>query len=164
MHDNRALGAPADPADGSTTTSSGAGRALVAVYGVFALAASARAAVQLSTKFSEAPVAYLLSAFAAVVYIVATVGLVRGGPGGRRLALVAISVELVGVLTVGTLSLADGAAFPDETVWSAYGRGYGFVPLVLPVLGLLLLRRTAQKSPPPKSPPKSPPPKSPPPS
>ena len=146
---------------GPRRTSSGPGRLLVLVYGIFALSATARAAVQIATKFDEAPVAYLLSAFAAVVYIVATVGLVRGGRGGRRMALVAISVELVGVLVVGTLSLTDRAAFPDETVWSGYGRGYGFVPLVLPVLGLWLLRRTGQKSPPPKSPPKSPPPASP---
>ena len=117
------------------------GRVLVAVYGVFALAAGARAAVQLSTRFAEAPVAYLLSALAAVVYVVATVALARGG---RRVALVAITVELVGVLVVGTLSLADRAAFPDETVWSAYGRGYLFIPLVLPVVGLLYLRRTAR--------------------
>lgn len=159
------LGAPAAGSDGQTDHGSrGPGRVLVALYGTFALAAGARAAVQLGTRLSEAPVAYLLSAFAAVVYILATVGLVRGGRGGRRLALVAITVELVGVLTVGTLSLTDRAAFPDETVWSAYGRGYYFVPLVLPVLGLLLLRQTGQKSPPPKSPPpKSPPPKSPPP-
>ena len=154
MRDDRALGAPATAADRTAPGRSGAGRVLVAVYGTFALAAGARAAVQLSTKFAEAPVAYLLSAFAAVVYIVATVGLVRGGLGGRRTALVAISVELVGVLAVGTFTLADRAAFPDETVWSAYGRGYGFVPLVLPVLGLLLLRRTRQKSPP-TSPPES---------
>lgn len=118
----------------------GPGRALVAVYGVFALAAGARAVVQLSTRFAEAPVAYLLSALAAAVYVVATVALARGG---RRTALVAISVELVGVLVVGTLSLLEPAAFPDETVWSAYGRGYLFIPLVLPVLGLLFLRRTA---------------------
>jgi hypothetical protein len=113
----------------------------VALYAVFALAAGARATVQLSTRFAEAPLAYLLSAFAAAVYVVATVGLGRGGRGGRRTALVAITVELVGVLVVGTLSLADPAAFPDETVWSVYGRGYLFVPLVLPVLGLLFLRR-----------------------
>jgi hypothetical protein len=118
----------------------GPGRALVAVYGVFALAAGARAVVQLSTRFAEAPVAYLLSALAAAVYVVATVALARGG---RRTALVAISVELVGVLVVGTLSLLEPAAFPDETVWSTYGRGYLFIPLVLPVLGLLFLRRTA---------------------
>jgi hypothetical protein len=149
-----ALGAPAAGTGAAAPGGSGAGRVLVAVYGTFALAAGARAAVQLSTRFDEAPVAYLLSAFAAVIYIVATVGLVRGGRGGRRTALAAITVELVGVLVVGTLSLADPAAFPDETVWSAYGRGYYFVPLVLPVLGLLRLRRQpAQKSPPPKSPP-----------
>lgn len=157
MRDRRALGAPAEQGR------SGPGRVLVAVYGTFALAAGARAAVQLATRFSEAPVAYLLSAFAAVVYVVATVGLARGARG-RRMAFAAISVELVGVLVVGTLSFVDPAAFPDETVWSAYGRGYYFVPLVLPVLGLLQLRRAArqpadQKSPPPKSPPpKSPPP------
>jgi hypothetical protein len=152
-----------DPASGDSA-GTGPARALVALYGVFALAAGARAAVQLSTRFDEAPLAYLLSAFAAAVYGVATVGLARGGRGGRRLALTAITVELVGVLVIGTLSVLDPAAFPDETVWSAYGRGYLFVPLVLPVLGLALLLRR-QKSPPPKSPPpKSPPPKSPPPS
>ena len=127
-------------------TAGGPGRVLVAVYAVFALAAGARAAVQLSTRFAEAPVAYLLSALAAVVYVVATVALARGG---RRVALVAISVELVGVLVVGTLSLVDRAAFPDETVWSAYGRGYLFIPLVLPVVGLLYLRRTARGQGPP---------------
>ena len=130
---------PADRSAVADSTASGPGRVLVAVYGIFALAAGARATVQLSTRFGEAPLAYLLSAFAAVVYVVATVGLVRGGRSGRRTALVAITVELVGVLVVGTLSLADPAAFPDETVWSAFGRGYLFVPLVLPVLGLWLL-------------------------
>jgi hypothetical protein len=131
--------ADAGPAAGT----GGPGRVLVAVYAVFALAAGARAAVQLSTRFAEAPLAYLLSAVAAVVYVVATVGLARGGRAGRRVAFVAITTELVGVLVVGTLSIVDRAAFPDETVWSVYGRGYGFVPLVLPVLGLLLLRRSA---------------------
>lgn len=140
MPDDRALGAPAEPG-----TPAGSSRVLVALYAVFALAAGARAAVQLATRFDEAPVAYLLSALAAVVYLVATVALARG-PAGRRVALVAIGVELAGVLVVGTLSLLDPAAFPDETVWSGYGRGYGFVPLVLPVLGLLFLRRRARHS------------------
>ena len=133
-------GFPDGRATDAAGSTSGPGRVLVALYGVFALAAGARATVQLTTRFEEAPLAYLLSALAAVVYLVATVGLVRGGRTGRRTALVAITVELVGVLVVGTLSLADPAAFPDETVWSAFGRGYFFVPLVLPVLGLALLR------------------------
>ena len=145
MREEQSVEHEAGPAPAARSTS-GPARVLVAVYAVFALAAGARAAVQLSTRFSEAPVAYLLSALAAVVYIVATVGLARGGRGGRRAAFIAITTELIGVLVVGTLSLVDRAAFPDETVWSGYGRGYGFVPLVLPVLGLLLLRRQARES------------------
>jgi hypothetical protein len=30
-------------------------------------------------------------------------------------------------------------------VWSSYGSGYGFVPLVLPVFGLLWLRRWTKR-------------------
>ena len=122
------------------TTGGGPARVLVALYAVFALAAGARAAVQLSTRFAEAPVAYLLSALAAAVYVVAAVGLAGASRGARRAAFAAILTELVGVLVVGTWSVFDRTAFPDETVWSVYGRGYFFVPLVLPVLGLLLLR------------------------
>jgi NhaP-type Na+/H+ and K+/H+ antiporter len=125
-------------------TAHGPGRVLVALYGIFALAAGARAAVQIALQFDEAPLAYLLSALAAVVYVVATVGLARGGRGGRRAAVAACSVEMAGVLVVGTLSLADAAAFPDDTVWSRYGQGYGFIPLVLPVLGLLWLRHVSE--------------------
>lgn len=123
-------------------TRRGAGRVLIAVYAVFAVAATARALFQLLTRFSEAPVAYLLSAFAAIVYVVITVALVRGTPRARRIATIGIVIELVGVLLVGTLSLVDSAAFPKATVWSVFGMGYGFVPLVLPVLGLLFLRST----------------------
>lgn len=125
-------------------TNRGPGRVLIAVYILFAIAATSRATLQIITRFDEAPVAYLLSAFAAVVYIVATVGLARGGPGGRRTALVCCTVELVGVLAVGATSLLDRALFPDDTVWSGFGQGYGYIPLVLPVLGLLWLRRTRE--------------------
>ncbi|SDR93095.1 hypothetical protein SAMN04488543_0771 [Friedmanniella luteola] len=127
-------------------TSSGPGRALVAVYGLFALSATARAAVQLATQFREAPLAYLLSAVAGLIYIVATVTLARGDRASRRVATVAIVLELVGVLTVGTLSVVDPEAFPRATVWSTYGIGYAFVPLVLPVLGLLWLRHTRPRA------------------
>ena len=118
---------------------SGPGRVLIAVYAIFALSATARAAVQIATKFSEAPLAYLLSAVAGVVYIVATVALARGM---RPLAWGAVGFELLGVLTVGTLTLLVANDFPDDTVWSVYGRGYGFVPLVLPLVGLWWLRHT----------------------
>ncbi len=128
------------------STRSGAGRVLVAVYGVFALAATARSLVQLVTKADEAPLAYSLSALAAVVYVAATLGLAEIGPDPRRMAWAAVGFELVGVLSVGTLTVLDPELFPDATVWSTYGAGYGWLPLVLPFLGLAWLTRTRPSS------------------
>ena len=124
------------------STRSGAGRVLVAIYGVFALAATARSLVQLLTKADEAPLAYGLSALAGIVYIAATLGLAEVGPDPRRTAWAAVGFELVGVLTVGTLTVLDPELFPDQTVWSSYGSGYGWLPLVLPFAGIAWLLRT----------------------
>jgi hypothetical protein len=115
-------------------------RLLIAVYALLAVAATSRAAVQISTKFDQAPVAYTLSAVAAVIYILATVALARNM---NTVATLACSFELTGVLAVGVLSLIDGEIFPDATVWSDFGVGYGLLPLVLPVLALTYLRRRA---------------------
>ena len=125
-------------------TSRGFGRVLVVVYGVFAISASARAIVQISRDFTEAPVAYGLSALAAAVYVVATVALARDA---RRTATTAVLIELVGVLVVGALSLAAPESFPRDTVWSGFGRGYGYVPLVLPIVGLWWLWHTRPAGP-----------------
>ncbi len=124
----------------------GPGAVLVLVYGILALAASARSLVQILRDFSAAPVAYSLSGFAAVVYVVATVALVIPGSVWRRVATVTISIELIGVIVVGLLSVVVPALHVspfgrDATVWSWFGAGYGLVPLVLPVLGLLWIRR-----------------------
>lgn len=134
----------AEPSARSGRTSRGFGRVLVVVYGVFAISALARASVQILRDFSEAPVAYSLSAFAAVVYLVATVALARDA---RRVATAAVLIELVGVIAVGALSLALADSFPRETVWTAFGRGYGFVPLVLPVVGLWWIWHTRAQEP-----------------
>jgi len=128
--------------DTSRRTGSGFGRVLVLVYGIFAISATARASVQLLRDWHEAPVAYGLSALAAVVYVVATIALARGSATSRTVAWTAVGVELVGVLAVGAWSLLDPATFPEPTVWSGFGVGYGFVPLVLPVVGLTWLWRT----------------------
>ena len=119
----------------------GIGRVLIVVYGVLALAATGRSFVQIATKFEQAPLAYLLSALAAVVYIVATVALISPGLTWYRVAWSTISFEMLGVLVVGALSVFDAQLFPHDTVWSVFGRGYLFVPLVVPVLGMIWLSR-----------------------
>ena len=126
-----------------TTSNRGIGTLLIAVYAVFAISATARASYQLLTKFDDAPLAYSLSALSAAVYAVATVALSRTGEQAARLAKWAVSFELVGVLVVGSLSLLWPAAFQHPSVWSWYGLNYACLPLVLPVFGLLWLRRRA---------------------
>jgi cytochrome bd-type quinol oxidase subunit 2 len=114
---------------------------LVACYAVFAVAAGARSLVQITTRYDEAPLAYTLSLVAAVIYLVATLALRRTSERARRVALAAVGVEAVGVLVVGTLSVVRPEWFPDQTVWSDFGRGYALIPLVLPFVGLWWLLR-----------------------
>lgn len=115
----------------------GIGRVLVIVYAIMALGATGRSFVQIVERFDEAPLAYTLSALSAVVYIVATLALVFAGRRGWYVvAWIAIVFELVGVLVIGTLSLVLPELFAHPTVWSWFGMGYLFVPLVLPFLGL----------------------------
>ena len=119
----------------------GVGRVLIAVYAILALAATARSVYQIASKFDDAPVAYTLSAVAGVVYILATVALIKRGDTWYRIAWITLVFELVGVLTVGTLSLVDPVLFQHPSVWSMFGSGYVFIPLVLPILGMLWLYR-----------------------
>jgi hypothetical protein len=129
-----------------TSRSLGIGRLLILVYAVFAVSSTARASFQVITKFEDAPIAYSLSLVSALVYILATVSLARPGPTWKKMALVSVVFELIGVLAVGTLSFVAPELFDHASVWSGFGSGYGYLPLVLPVLGLLWIRKTNQDS------------------
>lgn len=123
-------------------TGVGPGRVLVAVYLIFVVSAGARAGVQIATQFSVAPLAYILSAVASAIYLCAAVALSGRGERARLFAYAACTLELLGVFAVGTFSVLDPSRFPDQAVWSDYGQGYGFVPAILPILGLAWLWHT----------------------
>jgi integral membrane protein len=132
--------APAPAPAPAGTPRSGAHQVLLLLYALFTVAAGARSLVQLATKADHAPVAYWLSLVAALTYALGWVAIRRASEGRTGFAARMLWVELAGVLTVGTLSLVERDWFPDASVWSDYGIGYGFVPAVLPVAGLLWLR------------------------
>ncbi|WP_407697605.1 hypothetical protein [Streptomyces corynorhini] len=123
----------------------GPGLLLLWLYGVMSVGAVSRSAYQIATEFDRAPLAYALSGVAAVVYAFITYTLVRGGETARRIALACCAAELAGVLIVGTWTLVAPSAFPDATVWSDYGMGYLFIPVLLPVTGILWLRGRATR-------------------
>ena len=130
---------------GGRALTTGPGRVLVSLYALFALAAGARAAVQIATKFDEAPLAYMLSAVAAVIYLVATVGFIRGGRAAGGWPSSAAPSNWWGCWRSARPAWSRRRRSRTPRVWSGFGRGYGFVPLVLPVLGLLWLRSDAER-------------------
>lgn len=138
----------------SRTRMTGIGRVLVVVYAIMALAATGRSLVQIVEDYANAPLAYTLSAASALVYVLATVALILAGRAGWYVvAWIAISFELVGVLVVGTLSLTHPELFAhDATVWSGFGYGYFWVPLVLPFVGVWWLVRHRNGIPEPEAP------------
>ena len=131
---------------------SGPHKVLLALYALFTLAAGARALVQLTTQYDEAPVAYWLSLAAAVTYALGWYAIREASVGRTGFASVMLWIELGGVLTVGTLSLVQPDWFPDASVWSDFGIGYGFVPVALPIAGLLWLRHQKRSAPAPSFP------------
>ncbi|QBJ22673.1 hypothetical protein KocCE7_08680 [Kocuria marina subsp. indica] len=136
------------PRAGSDRKNSGFGRLLIVVYAVFSLSAGVRSLYQLATEFSAAPLAIILSTISAAIYVLATIALAKSGPSWHRVATVAVVVELAGVLGVGLLSVLEPQLFPKASVWSHFGAGYGYVPLVLPIVGLvwLWLTRPSRRS------------------
>ena len=128
------------PAPTGRALTSGPGRVLTLFYGVLAVAATGRSAFQIATKFGDAPTAYTLSAVAAAIYVGALLAIIAQR---RAVAVVACSIEFLGVVVVGTWSSLEPRTFPDTTVWSGYGSGYGYLPAVLPILALVWLRTTA---------------------
>lgn len=135
-----------EPTDGEQSSRGGAGRLLIAAYAILALAATGRSTYQLLTQFHTAPIPYSLSAVSAVIYVVAGILIVlaqaRVTPLRRRLAWFAVGLESVGILVVGIWSTLDQMHFPADTVWSGFGRGYGYLPAILPILGMAWLEST----------------------
>ncbi len=131
----------------ANTRTQGPGRVILALYVVFVIGTVSRATAQILTDFERAPLAYTLSAIAAAIYVVATVALALPGTRAWLVSVVAISIELIGVLSVGTWSFVKPEQFPEASVWSHYGQGYLFIPLVLPMIGLWWLARTRSPQP-----------------
>jgi hypothetical protein len=120
----------------------GAPDVLAFFYGLWAFSALGRSSYEYLLKNPRPAnlVPAHLSTFVGLLYIFIIVGLRRRSPRAWWVTLALLSVELAGVLIVGTLDVV-WRAFPYATVWSQYGRGYFFMPLLLPFVGLAYMLR-----------------------
>ena len=132
----------------ATPRNRGAGMLIITAYGIFAVSAFARAFYQIipfpqqdKVQFADAPLALSLSGFAAAVYILATLALARTTTTAWKVALAAVLIEMIGVIGVGAWTLVQPELFEVATVWGGFGRDYGYIPLVLPFVGLFWLLR-----------------------
>lgn len=132
--------------DVKTPRNRGIGMLIITAYGVFAVSSFARAGYQIvplpqedKVQFADAPLALTLSAFAAAVYIIATLALARTTTTAWKVAMVAVLIEMIGVIGVGAWTLVQPELFEVATVWGGFGRDYGFIPLILPFVGLFWL-------------------------
>jgi hypothetical protein len=108
-------------------------------YPVLAISTGFRALFQLFLK--EGVTNYLgpaLTAVAALLYLIATIGFAVREKWAWRVSVVALGLEMLLVLVVGTLSFVYSDVI-GRTVWRYYGIDYGFFPLIQPLLGLLWL-------------------------
>ncbi len=133
------------PTEAQRKPARGASDVLGFFYGLWAFSALGRSSYEYLFKQNvRTYVPAHLSTFVGVLYIFIIVGLRKRSPRWYWITLALLAVELAGVLIVGTIDVV-WRPFPYATVWSNYGIGYFFMPLVLPFVGLAyMLRRSTR--------------------
>ena len=113
----------------------------VALYGFWSVAVLSRALVQYATR----PIVALpthLSLLAGIIYVAITIWAWKGQIRRVRRGLWS---ELIGVLLV---SIGESfAPLPYASAWSQYGAGYLWLPLLLPIGGIVLSYRRTDTAP-----------------
>lgn len=113
---------------------------LTLVYGFWAVAALSRAIYQYLVRRPESFVPTHISAFVGALYLLILLGLRRRSRRAWSITFALLVVELAGVLVVGAVDLI-WRPFPYTTVWSGFGAGYLYIPLVLPIVGIWWMLR-----------------------
>ena len=113
----------------------------MAMYGFWSLAVLSRALVQYATR-SPIALPTHLSLLAGIVYLAIAVWAWHGRIQRVRLGL---WVELVGVFVV---SIGESyVPLPYASAWSQFGAGYLWLPLLLPIIGIVFSYRRTDTAP-----------------
>ena len=131
--------AAAEPATDTRRPAYGLGRLVILGYAIVAGLIFYREVARLAELGGQAPLSAVLSVVATLLYVVTAVAVAHNGRRMRRVAWVCTVAGLIGVLGAGLVGLADPDLVVARTVWSEFGAGYAFAPLVLPLVAAFWL-------------------------
>ena len=108
-------------------------------YPLLAFSATGRSVYQLFFKPElVTAVGPLTSLFAAVCYLVATIGFTYRKPWTWWLSLGVLAIESCGTMVTGFLSIVEPTLI-GSSVWRLFGIDFAFFPLVQPIAGIVWL-------------------------
>lgn len=117
----------------------GLGRLVMAAFWLFGAWVTTNAVID-ALHWDSGPIGPVVVALVAgIVYLVAALALTHNGRRMRRLGWAAVAVEALGPVLVGLLGMGVPALSDPRSPWGAFGADYWYIPLVLPVIGLVWL-------------------------
>lgn len=134
----------ASPDDGDQVAdtrgpSLGLGRLVMAAFWLFGAWVTINAVVDV-LHWNSGPIGPVLVALVAgLVYLLAALALTHNGRRMRMIGWASVSVEAIGPVLVGVLGVGVPQLSDPRSPWGAFGADYWYIPLVLPVVGLVWL-------------------------
>ena len=114
-------------------------RGLALIYLFWATALCSRAIWQYTTRSGNLLPTHL-SLVAGIIYLAIVVWAWRGH---RTALIIGLSIEIIGVIAISISEFLW--PLPYASAWSGFGAGYLWMPLILPIVGLIQLIRSPIK-------------------
>lgn len=117
----------------------GLGRIVMAIFwlfGAWTLIVSIRSLIGIG---GEPLGPALVSLLAALIYLTAAIALTHNGRRMRMVGWASVGISLAGPILTGLLGVGTSEVSAEFSPWSRFGEYYYYLPLVIPVIGLVWL-------------------------
>ena len=120
----------------------GLGRIVMLIFWLFGLFTTIPAVIYLIRE-TQMPIGpRLVAVLAGVTYLLVALGITHNGKKMRIMAWAALVASLVGPFVMGLFELGIEQVSAVPSAWARFGAYYWYVPLVLPVIGLVWMWRS----------------------
>ena len=117
----------------------GLGRVVMVIFWAFGVWTTANAIIDLFHLDDEPLGPALTALLAGLVYLLAALGITHNGKRMRILGWTTVTLELIGPLMVGMMSVGISQLSVSRSAWANCGADYYYLPLIIPIIGLIWL-------------------------